>query len=203
MLDVLKARWQTKGWHVMRKEDSEPMAIEFIKALERHQIPYAHYRELYDRSLDLRARRMGQGLSCDDFSADMMVARWPSLRAEIREREIAEGRTLTVTAPTQCLRCYGTGMEIIYGERGEKVGVKPGCMHEHIDKSDPSTAGIDNAIGALKIVFTEETAEDICKRVRQQLAHLVITTFGEESQRAWQASRTWAHAEKYVRENPE
>jgi hypothetical protein len=200
MLDVLKARWQTRGWHAMSREDSEPMAIEFIRELDRHEIPWQHYRELYQRSLDLRARRIAQGLAADDFSADMMVACWPSLRQDLHEREVAAGRTLTAQAQTQCLDCFGTGTQIIRDAEGNKIGARPGCKHEAQAREVEETMdGFAMAEAALRQPAREETALDICRRVRRDLAKDYLA----DVEGAWEAQTTWLHAERYVRENPE
>lgn len=203
MLDVLKARWQTRGWHAMAKEDSEPMALEFIKVMNRHEIPYQQYRELYDRSVDLRARRVEQGLSCDDFSADMMVACWPSLKQDLHERQVAAGRTLTASAQSQCLRCFGTGMETVTDAEGRK-SVRPGCQHEMLDETERTTAGLDDAISEVKLRqgATTESAAMICNRIRLELAKDYATAEDQEvGDQAWRASQTMAHAERYCREN--
>lgn len=200
MLAVLNKRWLTMGWRVMDPKDSEIMALAWIEILDREGVPHGQYMELYRRAIGIRTRRFEQGLKCDDFSADLIVACWPVLRAELKQREIDAGRTLTATAASQCLRCYGTGLETIYDEEGQKVGVKPGCQHEHIDESEPSTGGIDRVIDSVHRPVPDETAVDICSRVRQSLARdVVMATDQAASQRAWVASRTWAHAEKYCR----
>ena len=97
----------------MSAEDSGAMAIAFIEVMDREGIHYRHYEELYRRSVSLRAARMNEGLKCDDFSADMMVACWPSLKYELKRREIDAGRTLPDTAASECPRCFGVGMEVI------------------------------------------------------------------------------------------
>jgi hypothetical protein len=109
MLDVLKKRWQTRGWRPMEPADSEPMALDWIETMDREHIPFQHYRELYFRSLQLRANRMEQGLECDDFSVEMMIACWPSLRQELKQKEIDAGRTLSANAESVCKWCLGTG----------------------------------------------------------------------------------------------
>lgn len=134
MLTVLNKRWISQGWRAMDKADSEPMALVFIEALNRENVPYQHYGELFQRSIGLRANRLANGLKCDDFSVDMMLACWPGLRDELKQREIDAGRTLPETAMSQCDRCLGcgSGMERIYDEQGNYLGVKKGCDHRPI-----------------------------------------------------------------------
>jgi hypothetical protein len=202
MVAVLNKRWLSMGWRVMDKDDSEPMALVFLERLE--GIPYQYFDELAKRAGNLRARRIEQGLKVDDFSADMMVACWPALRADIKEREIAAGRTLTGTAESQCPGCHGTGMERLFDAAGKHLGTRPGCKHEYaIDDERPTMDGFDMAEAAVKQSDRPETAIEICKRVRRHLAKDFIGAASEEEgAKAWAASKTWTHAEQYCRENP-
>jgi len=198
MLAVLNKRWMSQGWRVMDPKDSEPMALTWIESLDRERIPFEHYNELYRRSVSLRSQRLAQGLKCDDFSVDMMIACWPGLKADLHQRDIDSGRLLTATAPTQCLRCYGTGLEQIYDEAGNKLGVREGCKHEHIDASDPSTAGIDEAINA---VNRDETAIEICQRLKKSLVQEWISAEDDELRGSlWMASGKITRVERYIRE---
>lgn len=110
----------------MDKADSEPMALVFIEALNREAVPYQQYHELYQRSLGMRARRMEQGLSCDDFSVDMMLACWPALKREIKQREIDAGTMLPANAESVCNMCFGTGFKRV--KEGSYFGTRP-CDH--------------------------------------------------------------------------
>lgn len=188
----------------MDENDAEPMALVFIERLDREGVQYRYYNELYQRASELRMSNMTKGLKPDEFSADMMAFCWPGLQKELREREIAAGRTLTGYAQSQCLDCYGTGIKIFYDADGNKLGARPGCTHERVDPSERDQQGWAMVDEAFSRPVPEETAVDICKRIRQSLAYIVATSNDvEEGQAAWAASRTWAHAEKYCRENPE
>jgi len=202
MLDVLKARWQTRGWHVMSIENSEPMALEFIKAFNRHSIPHSHYRELYERSADMRSRRMQLGMETEDFSADLMISCWPALRAELNQRRIDEGRTLTASAQSQCKRCFGTGMEEI--TRDGKTFVRSGCNHEMVEDAEETTKGFDAAINAVKREYVPESALDVIKRCQRLASHDYATAINAEAgEAAWSGTVILTHAERYVRDNPE
>lgn len=188
MLDVLKARWQTRGWHAMEKGDSEPMAIAFIRELNRHKIPYAHYMELYRRAVDLRSRRLEQGLSCDDFSVDMMIACWPALSRELHQRDVDSGRFIPETAASQCQRCFGLGLENIYDDEGNHLGTRKGCQHKPIEEGEgisikmrrdhaaaevigDAEPTIDTAIAAIekfKVRSADELLRDLCIKLRRQ-----------------------------------
>ncbi len=123
MMNVLNKRWLSKGWRVMDPDDSEAMAIVWIESLNSSKIPHQQYEELFRRCVDLRSRRLTQGLECDEFSVDMMIACWPSLAKELEEKRIAEGRYLAQTAASDCPRCFGSGMECVPGK-----GSRP-CDH--------------------------------------------------------------------------
>lgn len=97
----------------MDPDDSKIMALAWIENLDEHHIPYRHYEELYRRSIGLRAQRLNEGLECDDFSVDMLIACWPGLSHEIQRRDIEAGRTLPDTAASDCPRCFGVGMETL------------------------------------------------------------------------------------------
>lgn len=122
MLNVLNKRWLTQGWRVMDKADAEIMAIAWIEVLDQYKVPHDQYAELYRRCLELRSRRLSNGLKCEDFSAELMVASWigeHGLRAELRQRQIDERRSLPATAESDCERCYGSGIEVT--GRGARV----------------------------------------------------------------------------------
>ena len=127
MIAVLGKRWLSQGWRVMDEADSKPMALTFIELLNQHHIPYEHYEELWRRTVDLRARRLEQGMKCEDFSADLMIACWPSLKLEIRDRLIKEGKYLESNAPSDCDLCFGTGTEVVPGK-----GARP-CKHGNVE----------------------------------------------------------------------
>ena len=119
MLNVLNKRWLTQGWRVMDKADAEIMAIAWIEVLDQYKVPHDQYAELYRRCLELRSRRLSNGLKCDDFSVEMMIACWPSLAKEIHDKRVAEGKYLSSTDESDCDRCYGSGYEVTgRGARG-------------------------------------------------------------------------------------
>ena len=179
------------------------MALAFLERLD--GIPYQHFDELARRAGALRARRLEQGMKCDDFSADMMVACWPALRADLHDRDVAAGRTLTSSAESQCPKCGGTGMERVIDSQGKYLGTRNGCRHEYEPTDEkPTMDGFAMAEAAIKQTDRPETAIEICKRVRRILAKDYIAAGSEwEGAKAWAASKTWTHAEQYCRENPD
>ena len=129
MVQVLAKRWLSQGWRVMDEEDSEPMALVCNESLDSERIPFRYYEELYRRSVKLRSRRLAQGLKCDDFSVEMMIACWPSLAGEIREREKAERRFLPANAESTCELCFGSGMRKKINENDPKLSGYVVCDH--------------------------------------------------------------------------
>lgn len=116
ILNVLNKRWLTKGWKALSPGDSEPMALAWIEALDRARVPHRYYNELYHRAIELRSKRLANGLECDDFSVEMMIACWQTLSEEMRNADIEAGKYLPPVAVSDCDRCYGTGIEIVEGK---------------------------------------------------------------------------------------
>jgi hypothetical protein len=197
------------GWTVRTATELDPTIRVWHEALCEYQIPPRHFNELYKRALNVRQAKLQIGArDVPNIDAALLISQWTGphgLEADLRKREVESGRLLTTTAPSQCLRCYGTGMETIYDkETGQKLGVRPGCNHEYIDESDPSTAGLEDAMHAVRYNVQEETAIGICTRVRAELQYLVNTAPTDEQWRtAWNAYATWVRAERYCKNNPD
>lgn len=136
----------------MDEADSEPMALVWIESLDAARIPFEQYAELYRRSITLRARRLAQGLKCEDFSVDMMIACWPSLAQELEQERINSGRYLSETAISDCPRCFGSGMEVVPG-KGAKV-----CQHEFVEPQEKSLdpEAIDAVVDVIQNARKEE-----------------------------------------------
>jgi hypothetical protein len=106
----------------MDPKDSEPMALVWIEIMDKSEIPWQHYTDLYLKAMAVRMQAQRDGEQMPHFSAELMAGCWPELREEIRQREIENGRTLTGHAETQCPLCFGTGKEYRF-ENGQPVGV--------------------------------------------------------------------------------
>lgn len=206
LFSVINKARLLNGWMMRTAQELDPTIRVWFEALSEYQIPASAYDGLYKRALDVRQMKMQIGAKDVPYiDAALLISQWTGpngFKAELRQREVDAGRTLTTTARSNCLRCYGTDMEAVFDEDGNKIGTRPGCKHEYVDESDPHSTGINEAMAAVKIEYKDETAVDICSRIRQQLAHLVVTSIGDENQAAWTALKTWTHAEKYCRENP-
>lgn len=124
------------GWRIMDPDDSEAMALVWIEALDVHRIPFSQYTELYRRSVGLRAKRIENGMKCDDFSVELMIACWPSLARELEQRRIDEKRFLPETAESQCQRCFGTGMETIRDSNNPKYSAARPCDHRPLEPDE-------------------------------------------------------------------
>ena len=105
-----------QGWTLSTASELEPIAKVWWRELSRHKIPHQHYNRLYQRALDARVRAINLGVkNIPNIDAIAMIAEWPELRRQIREREIASGRLLPTMAASDCEKCYGSGMEIVQG----------------------------------------------------------------------------------------
>lgn len=108
----------------MESATADSMAKAFISNLDEAKIPWQRYHELYRRAMKMRITRLELGLKCDDFSVDMMIACWPELNREIRQKEIESGRVLPKTAQSDCDLCYGTGMEVVVGQGARRCSCR-------------------------------------------------------------------------------
>lgn len=105
------------------------MALVWIEALDREKIPHKYYEELYRRSVELRSRRIAQGLRCDDFSVEMMIACWPGLVNYLNEQRVKAGRYLERNAESDCELCFGSGMRKQINERDPRRSGFVVCDH--------------------------------------------------------------------------
>lgn len=85
-------------------------------------VPIENYPELYKRCFTVRQRYLSQGKEPPAFDATLMMSQWLGeygLKAELRQRQIDERRSLPATAESDCERCYGSGIEVTSrGARG-------------------------------------------------------------------------------------
>lgn len=124
-------RWRlNNGWNPW--DDGTQMAAitSFVHSLDREHVPASAYGELFERVLQLRAKAIQDVKSIPAFGVDLMLAAWSGewgLRNEIKQREIAAGRTLNANAESQCQRCFGTGFETLKNAAGTEYAHK--CDH--------------------------------------------------------------------------
>lgn len=128
---MINRHYVLSGWRPPKADELEIKAVIWIEELDRRRIPWQTYMELFDAARAWILRSVQDTGKPPDLSlVDLMIASWPSVRQTQREAEIATGRTLPETAESDCPRCFGTGVEIIYTDAGEKLGARPGCKHE-------------------------------------------------------------------------
>ena len=131
MGDVLD-RWRlNQGWNPWDNDTQMAAIASYVHTLDREGVPASAYGELYERVLSARAAAIHSGKQLPNFGAELMLASWPSLRAEIEQRRIDSGRILPDTAASQCNRCNGTGLENVYDIDGRILGVRAGRTCEH------------------------------------------------------------------------
>ena len=140
LFSVINQSRLLQGWGGSTAKDLNEQIIIWAKVLDRYKIPFEAYEELYLRAVDLRQSRLNQGLEMPNFSAELLIASWTGehgLQREIEKRRIAEGRTLSGNAETQCPRCFGMGLEYRFdAENGRKLGIIGKCDHREITQND-------------------------------------------------------------------
>ncbi len=112
-------RWRLNcGWNPWDNNTQAAAIASFVHTLDREGVPASAYGELYERVLQMRAKAIQDGKAIPAFGVDLMLAAWGGewgLRAELRQREIDRGRTLTANAETVCQHCDGTGFRFVEG----------------------------------------------------------------------------------------
>lgn len=199
-------RWRiNQGWNPWDNKTQMAAIASFVHTLDAEAVPANAYSQLYERVLKSRVTAIQAGKQLPNFGVELMLAEWLGpygLKTEWKQREIDGGRTLPSNAESVCQDCFGTGIKIIKDANGKTTGAAPGCKHEHTEQGE-RVMDFAQVEEVLVRPTPEDTAVDICSRVRQDLARMVVMLNGDESQRAWEASRTWAHAERYCRNNGE
>lgn len=201
MGDVIDRSRLDRQWNVHDNETQMAVIQSCIHALDRENVPHEAYGELYDRFVSTRARVRIAGKNPPEFGPDALVAQW------IGEEGLAatwgtQGDSvlrLSTTATTLCKRCYGTGMESIFDEKGKRLGVRKGCNHEFIDETDPHTLGIDQVIAANKL------RDDQDLEIIKKAGGLVAADFYAEQHEGpwskdqlWHATITLFNAKRYI-----
>jgi hypothetical protein len=129
MIDVLD-RWRLNlGWKPWDFKTASMAAASWIASLNRQKVPAKAYMELYERSLEFRARALENGKQLPDMGSELLLSQWPMLEKEIREKEIASKSMLPETAESKCPRCLGTGLETTYSLTGIRLGAGKRCDH--------------------------------------------------------------------------
>jgi hypothetical protein len=122
-----------KGWNGYDRRTQDLAVQTWFEILNTEKIPPAAYDELYRRACSFQAAVIQSGREAPEMSAQLMLACWigeNGLLAEIKRHEIEARNRLPETAKSQCVRCFGTGMEYVYSASGERLGSRPGCKHE-------------------------------------------------------------------------
>lgn len=207
MGDVLD-RWRlNQGWNPWDNTTQEMAIASWCHSLDREQIPFTAYAELYERVLRRRATAISSGRDVPKFGVELLIAEWDGeygLRNELKRREIDARRTLTGQAKSQCIRCFGTDIETFYDENGVKLGSRPGCKHEYVETGERTTDGMEFAQAAVRPLRRQETAVQICSRIRTELTREFAEQEDIELASVYlAASTTWANAERYCRQNPD
>lgn len=89
-------------------------------------------------------------------------------------------------------------MERLFDDEGHYLGVREGCKHEYVDSGPEENAiGFDNAAAA---VNRDESALEICKRIKKELAKAWVAALDNAAEQSViaAASGTWTRAERYI-----
>jgi hypothetical protein len=206
MGDVLD-RWRlNNGWTVLDNKTQMATISTFVHELDADDVPHTLYGELYSRVLKTRVATLNDGKQVSlTFGVELMLAEWNGpngLRAELRQREIDTGRTLTGQATSQCTKCFGTGIQTFFDDAGNVIGARPGCDHEYLEDSEPTVANVDKALAAIRTSDQDETAGQILRRLKISVTYeWSQSEEGSVRQRdLWTAIAVLGHAERYVRD---
>jgi hypothetical protein len=123
----------TLGWGLKTAADlDEEIRIWALTILD-YQIPAEYLVRLWKRARDFRISRLENGKECPDFTAELLAAAWTGpngLRAELENERIAQGRTLSENAESQCPYCFGSGFRYRFDINGKPEGIVGRCNHE-------------------------------------------------------------------------
>lgn len=128
-----------QGWNSLDLRSAEPMIQAWADEFNRYRIPIEHYPELYDRAFKVRRDALSIGKEPPSFDAVLIASQWSGehgLSAELRDRDVKAGKFLPSVSASNCARCRGTGIEIIYKQNGEKLGARNGCQHEPLRETE-------------------------------------------------------------------
>lgn len=205
MGDVLD-RWRlNNGWNPLDNKTQMASIASYVYELDAENVPSECYGELYSRALRSRVAAIQAGKQMPTFGVELLIAEWNGpngLRVEMKEREIARGRTLTGQATSQCTKCFGTGVENLRDEHGNIIGARPGCQHEYVEGELATVADVEKAQAAGHQPHQDETDVQILKRLSTQTAYEWAQAIPGtiESSDLWSATACLRHAEKYCRE---
>lgn len=110
-------RWRiNQGWNPWDDTTQDMAIASWVHSLDRENVPAAAYSELYELVLKTRALAIQNGKTIPGFGVELLLAHWTGehgLRAELRRREVEQGRTLANNAESQCKDCFGSGWKTI------------------------------------------------------------------------------------------
>lgn len=194
-------RWRlNNGWNPLDDKTQMASIAAFVHELDTEKVPHQHYGELYSRALRSRIAAVQNGKQLPNFGVELMLAEWlgpHGLKKELQQREIDAGRTLTSNAASVCLKCDGTGMERVKDAQG-RIGLRQGCDHEYTPAEAETMDGFDMVEAAIKRPSSGETAIQIVRRLRRELAREFVMSEHDQAKadNAWQGQRVLQRIEK-------
>lgn len=134
MGDILDRYRLDQGWGVFDDSTLVAMMQSYFAILDPEGVPHQAYGTLYNLFVGTRARARHAGKEPPGFGPDAMLAEWigeHGLRSGWANHPHNTGpRQLSESAPTQCVRCHGTGMEQVFDSEGRSLGRRKGCEHK-------------------------------------------------------------------------
>ena len=103
-----------KGWQTRTAQELDQTIRTWAEMMNHYDIPTSAYAELYQRAFDVRQGRMQEGRDVPQMDATLLVSQWTGgfgLKAQLKQREVEAGRTLSTNAESVCDQCFGTGFK--------------------------------------------------------------------------------------------
>ena len=128
-LGTIIDHWRNQqGWGPLPDADQSVQVQAWAIVLR--NVPADAYWLLYLKAIELRGAKLVAGERVPDMSGELLLALWPSLRAE-REAAAADGvKLLPDRAAAACPFCNGTGFRRVWSERLQIYGIRPNCDHQ-------------------------------------------------------------------------
>lgn len=133
IFSVINLSRKTLGWGMKSADDLKAEIAVWAVTFNDYGIPPKHLEALWKRARDLRISYVQQGKDIPDFTAELLAACWigaNGLKAELEQARINAGRTLTANAASQCPKCFGSGKEFLFDEKGRTQGIVGKCDHQ-------------------------------------------------------------------------
>lgn len=115
------------GWKPLDNDSQELAMQSWICELDKENIPFEAYNDLFTKALGIRAKLFANGKNAPDFGIELLIAAWiGGVRDEWRKRKVDQKRFLPEKAESVCSDCFGTGLKHRI-ENGKTLGIEGKC----------------------------------------------------------------------------